>query len=68
MQQNKTAQENKTLKMTFLIRPSVAKAAKKIAHMQRESVTNVINLLLEGYVRDNQESLAEYEKLYGKDD
>ena len=49
MQQNKTAQENKTLKMTFLIRPSVAKAAKKIAHMQRESVTNVINLLLESY-------------------
>jgi len=56
--------EIKSKRLNLLIRPSLHQQAQKIAHMQRSSVNDVINLALSRYVDDHREEIARYNSLY----
>lgn len=57
--------ELKTKKMVFLIRPSIAEATVKIAYMKHDSFNNLINTLLEEFVKENAELIDQYDKIFG---
>lgn len=60
-------QERKSKRVNLLIKPSAIKDAKKIATMERTSVNDLINRLLEEYVASNADKIEQYNKIFGEE-
>lgn len=61
-------QETKSKKTAIMIQPSVAEAARKVAYMQHDSLNNLINTLLKNHAAEHSDLIAEYDRIFGKDD
>lgn len=57
--------ENRETKVrkNFTILPSVFENVRKIAHVDRTSISEIIETLLTEYIEKNKEKLIEYEKI-----
>lgn len=58
--------ERKSKRLNLLIRPSVYEQVEKIATMQRKSVNELINIVLEAYAADHAAEVARYEEVFGE--
>lgn len=61
------AQEPKSKRLNLLIRPGTLKAITKIATMQRTSVNDLINTVLEAYAADNTDTITAYNNVFGEE-
>ena len=55
--------ERKTRQVTLLFKPSVYEAIQKIAYIKETSVNNLIGKLMENCMNENQELIAQYDKM-----
>ena len=59
-------EEKKSASRLLRLRPSVYEAVLKIAHMKCDNFNNITNDLLEEYVKENQQALEDFERIFGK--
>lgn len=59
--------ERKTKRLNLLVRPSIMEDLGKIAVMQRTSVNDLINVVLSDYVREKEDMVQAYAKVFEKD-
>ena len=57
--------ETKSKRLNILLTPSLHSDLSKISKVQMTSVNNLINEILEEYIKDNQTSLEKYKKIWG---
>jgi predicted HicB family RNase H-like nuclease len=62
---NTQGTETKSKRLNLLLTPSLHADLTKISKVQMTSVNNLINEILEEYVKDNQHSLEKYKKIWG---
>lgn len=60
--------ETKSKRLNLLIRPSVHRNIGKIATMQRMSLNELINKVLEDYAADNADKITAYNATFGEED
>lgn len=58
------AEETKSKRLNLLVKPSVLDQFKKIATMEQTSTNDLINQLMESYVKDKQEQIDLYDKVF----
>lgn len=58
--------ELKSRKFSFSARPSVLAKAEKIAYMRNYSTNQLLNIILEEYLEQHTDELAEFDKAYSK--
>lgn len=60
-----TTQETKSKRLNLLIYPSLLVKLKKIAAMQRQSVNDLINNVLNDYTERNRPKIKRYDSIFG---
>lgn len=60
----KERKEVKSKRFSLLLRPSILAALNKIARMENNSPTDIINTVLENYIKAQSETIAKYETLF----
>ena len=60
----KERKEVKSKRFSLLLRPSILVALNKIARMENNSPTDIINTVLENYIKAQSETIAKYETLF----
>ena len=63
----RSAEETKSKRLNLLIKPSTHKDIGKIATMQRVSLNELINKVLEDYAASNQDKIEAYNKTFGEE-
>lgn len=56
--------ETKTKRLNLLMFPSVCADIDKIAYMQRKSTNDLINSILQDYIRENSDLLEKYNEVF----
>lgn len=59
--------EYKTKRLNLMIKPTVHAKIEKIAAMQRRSVNELINTVLEAYAEDKAELVRKYDATFGEE-
>ena len=54
--------ETKAKRLNLLIRPTIMEALRKIAVVERTSVNDIINKIVEEYVTENADKITKYEQ------
>ena len=67
-QDNEEAIERKTKRLNLLIKPSAYAALRKIAHMNRVSTNGLIDVILDDYIKANNDKVMEYAAIYGEEE
>ena len=57
------SKEPRSKQLGVFVPPSLSQKIKKIVYVKRTSVNQIVNAFLEQFVKENQDSLQEYEKL-----
>ena len=60
--------ELKSVQTLILLTPSMKDNLRKLAYMNRMSLSVFISHLIEGYAAEHPELIAEYDRIFGKDD
>ena len=64
---NKHKKETKSKRFSLLLRPSILTALNKIARMENNSPTDIINTVLEDYIQARSELIERYDALFDED-
>lgn len=64
---NEHKKETKSKRFSLLLRPSILTALNKIARMENNSPTDIINTVLEDYIQTQSELIEKYDTLFDED-
>lgn len=62
------AAERKSKRLNLLIKPSLYANMRKIAHMERTSVNNLMDIALNEYAEAHREQIEAYNAIYGEEE
>lgn len=65
--QDEETTERKSKRLNLLIKPSLYDAMRKIAHMERTSVNNLIDIALQEYTEAHADRIEQYKTIYGEE-
>lgn len=61
-----STEETKSKRLNLLMLPSVYDSISKLATMQRTSVNELVNSLLQAHIKENEELLQKYNDVFGE--
>lgn len=62
-----STEETKTKRLNLLMLPSVCDSIGKIAAMKRTSTNELINSILQDYIKENEELINKYDEVFGEE-
>ena len=66
--QDEETTERKSKRLNLLIKPSLYANMRKIAHMERTSVNNLMDIALNEYAEAHKEQIEAYNAIYGEEE
>lgn len=63
---NEEKPERKSVRVNLLFRPSTKENIEKLAHLNRTSINDFINTVLDAYIEEHRADIAKYDSFYNE--